>query len=281
MQEAVQKRMRIANDLRVALVDNQFQLYYQPIVDLMTGNICKAEALIRWQHPEFGLISPADFIPIAEETGMIVDIGNWVFRTAAGQVAHRRATYSADFQISINKSPVQFTGRDMSHDDWLDYLNELGLPGESVVIEITEGLLLDASLSTKGKLLVFRDAGIQVAIDDFGTGYSCLTYLQKLDIDYLKIDQAFVYDLEPGSKNMALCNAIIVMAHELGLKVIAEGIETQGQHDLLSLAGCDYGQGYFYARPAEAGVFERLMEEGFPNNRFVPDMAKGISNGNP
>ncbi len=261
MQEAVQKRMRIANDLRVALADNQFQLYYQPIVDLMTGNIRKAEALIRWLHPEFGLISPADFIPIAEETGMIVDIGNWVFQTAARQVAQWRAAYCADFQISINKSPVQFTGRDMSHDVWLDYLNELGLPGESVVIEITEGLLLDASLSTKGKLLVFRDAGIQVAIDDFGTGYSCLTYLQKLDIDYLKIDQAFVYGLEPGSKNMALCNAIIVMAHELGLKVIAEGIETQGQHDLLSLAGCDYGQGYFYARPAEAGVFERLMED--------------------
>ncbi|TAK64563.1 EAL domain-containing protein, partial [Methylobacter sp.] len=214
MQEAVQKRMRIANDLRIALANNQFQLYYQPIVDMATGDIRKAEALIRWQHPEYGLISPAAFIPIAEETGMIIEIGDWVFRMAADQVAQWRASYCAEFQISINKSPVQFSGRGLSRDVWLDQLSERGLPGECIVIEITEGLLLDASNSTKDKLLVFRDAGIQVAIDDFGTGYSCLTYLQKLDIDYLKIDQAFVFDLTPGSKNMALCTAIIVMAHE-------------------------------------------------------------------
>jgi FOG: EAL domain len=124
--------------------------------------------------------------------------------------------------------------------------------------------LLDASSTTKARLLVFRDAGIQVAIDDFGTGYSSLTYLQKLDIDYLKIDQAFVRDLKSDSKNMALCTAIIVMAHELGLKVIAEGIETQEQHDLLSAAGCDYGQGYFYARPAEAEDFEELLKRAYP-----------------
>jgi diguanylate cyclase (GGDEF)-like protein/PAS domain S-box-containing protein len=263
MQEAVQKRMRIANDLRVALADNQFQLYYQPIVDLATGGIRKAEALIRWQHPEYGLISPAAFIPIAEETGMIVEIGDWVFRMAAERVAYWRASYCAEFQVSINKSPVQFSGRDVSHDVWLDQLGELGLPGECIAIEITEGLLLDASNSTKGKLLVFRDAGIQVAIDDFGTGYSCLTYLQKLDIDYLKIDQAFVFDLAPGSKNMALCTAIIVMAHELGLKVIAEGIETKEQHDLLVAAGCDYGQGYFYSRPVEPEAFEHLLKDAY------------------
>ncbi|MGZ5008846.1 MAG: diguanylate cyclase domain-containing protein, partial [Methylobacter sp.] len=212
MQEAVQKHMRITNDLRIALADSQFQLYYQPIVDMKTGAIRKAEALIRWQHPVYGLTGPADFIPIAEESGMIVDIGDWVFRTAAGQVARWRTLYCADFQVSINKSPVQFSVRDACHDFWLDYLHDLGLPGECIVVEITEGLLLDASTTTKGKLLAFRDAGIQVAIDDFGTGYSSLTYLQKLDIDYLKIDQAFVRDLTPGSKNMTLCMAIIVMA---------------------------------------------------------------------
>jgi diguanylate cyclase (GGDEF)-like protein/PAS domain S-box-containing protein len=264
MQESAQKRMSIANDLRVALAANQFQLHYQPIVNLATGDILKAEALIRWQHPEYGLVSPAAFIPIAEETGMIIEIGNWVFRMAADQVARWRASYCADFQISINKSPVQFSSREVSHDIWVDYLSGLGLPGESIVIEITEGLLLDATNSTKDKLLVFRDAGIQVAIDDFGTGYSCLTYLQNLDIDYLKIDQAFVRDLTQGSKNMALCTAIIVMAHELGLKVIAEGIEAKEQHDLLVAAGCDYGQGYYYARPAEAGEFEKLLQAAYP-----------------
>ncbi len=264
MQEAVQKRMRITNDLRVALADNQFQLYYQPIVDMATGVVRKAEALIRWQHPEYGLISPAAFIPIAEESGMIVEIGDWVFRTTVRQVANWRASYCADFQVSINKSPVQFSVRDASNDFWLDYLQDLELPGECIVVEITEGLLLDASTTTKGKLLAFRDAGIQVAIDDFGTGYSSLTYLQKLDIDYLKIDQAFVCDLKFGSKNMTLCTAIIVMAHELGLKVIAEGIESQEQHDLLAAAGCNYGQGYYYSRPAEPEAFEELLKAAYP-----------------
>ncbi|MGZ5622434.1 MAG: putative bifunctional diguanylate cyclase/phosphodiesterase, partial [Methylobacter sp.] len=231
---------------------------------MATGVIRKAEALIRWQHPEYGLISPAAFIPIAEESGMIVEIGDWVFRTAVRQVAHWRTSYCADFQVSINKSPVQFSVRDASNDFWLDYLHDLGLPGECIVVEITEGLLLDASTTTKGKLLAFRDAGIQVAIDDFGTGYSSLTYLQKLDIDYLKIDQAFVCDLKFGSKNMTLCTAIIVMAHELGLKVIAEGIESQEQHDLLAAAGCDYGQGYYYSRPAGPEAFEALLKAAYP-----------------
>ncbi len=269
MQEAVQKRMRIANDLRIALADNQFQLYYQPIVDMATGVIRKAEALIRWQHPEYGLISPAAFIPIAEATGMIVEIGDWVFRTAVSQVARWRESYCAEFQVSVNKSPVQFSVRDSSHDLWLDCLHDFGLPGECIVVEITEGLLLDASTTTKGKLLAFRDAGIQVAIDDFGTGYSSLTYLQKLDIDYLKIDQAFVCDLERGSKNMSLCTAIIVMAHELGLKVIAEGIESQEQHDLLASAGCDYGQGYFYSRPAGSEELEELLKAAYPKGSTV------------
>ncbi len=266
MQEAVQKRMRITNDLRNALADKQFELHYQPIVDMATGVIRKAEALIRWQHPEFGLTCPSAFIPIAEETGMIVEIGDWVFRTAVTQVARWRAVYCAEFQISINKSPVQFGARDVSYDFWLDFLHDLGLPGDCLVVEITEGLLLDASTTTKGKLLAFRDAGIQVAIDDFGTGYSSLTYLQKLDIDYLKIDQAFVCDLKQGSKNMALCTAIIVMAHELGLKVIAEGVESQEQHDLLAGAGCDYGQGYFYARPAGVDLFEELLSAAYASD---------------
>ncbi|TAN80866.1 MAG: EAL domain-containing protein [Gallionella sp.] len=261
MQEAAQIRMRIANDLHVALAGNQFKLHYQPIVDMADGGICKAEALIRWQHPEHGLITPAAFIPIAEETGTIVDIGDWVFRQAAGQVARWRSRYCADFQVSINTSPVQYNSRESLHHDWLEHLLSLQLPGDSIVVEITEGLLLDASATINEKLLVFRDAGIQVAIDDFGTGYSSLAYLQRFDIDYLKIDQAFVGELAPGSKNMALCTAIIVMAHELGLKVIAEGIETQEQHELLAAAGCDYGQGFYYAKPAEAEVFEQILQK--------------------
>ncbi len=260
MQETVQNHLRIATDLRIALAEHQFELYYQPIINLATGSLHKAEALIRWHHPEQGLISPAKFIPIAEETGIIIDIGDWVFRNAATQVARWRKLYCPQFQISVNKSPVQFGNRQTPYQILLAYLDELGLPGDSIVVEITESLLLKPSATTSEKLLAFRDAGIQVAIDDFGTGYSCLAYLQKMDIDYLKIDQAFVHDLTPDGKNRALCAAIIVMAHELGLKVIAEGIETQQQHDLLTAAQCDYGQGYFYSKPLTAAAFEKLFQ---------------------
>jgi diguanylate cyclase (GGDEF)-like protein/PAS domain S-box-containing protein len=263
MQEAAYQRMHLGNDLRVALHGNQFQLYYQPIIDLSTGQIRKAEALIRWQHPERGLVSPAAFIPIAEETGAIFEIGNWVFREAAAQVDRWRAAYAPDFQVSINKSPAQFNGGDTCQDAWLLHLRDRKLPGNSIVVEITEGLLLDASVDTKNKLLGFRDAGIQVAIDDFGTGYSSLAYLQKLDIDYLKIDQAFVRDLAPQSKNVALCTAIVAMAHALGLKVIAEGVETKEQKELLIAAGCDYGQGYYFCRPEPADVFEHMLKTSF------------------
>jgi len=261
MQEAAQTRLRLSNDLRLALADGQFYLCYQPIVDLSNNSIRKAEALIRWQHPSRGLISPAEFIPIAEETGLISSIGNWIFQEAAEQTSRWRESIHEQFQISINKSPVQFRNERDSHRDWLDRLQALKLPGQSVVIEITEGLLLDANNSVTEQLLSFRDAGIQVSLDDFGTGYSSLSYLKKFDIDYLKIDQSFVRNLAAGSDDMALCEAIIVMAHKLGIKVIAEGIETVSQRELLTAAGCDFGQGYLFAKPLPAAEFERLFAD--------------------
>jgi len=262
MQEAALTRMRLINDLRNALAEDQFWLAYQPIVELTTGFIHKAEALIRWQHPTRGLISPADFIPVAEATGMIIDIGEWVFREAAQQAAQWRTKHHEQFQVSINKSPVQFQKEGNGHLAWFEHLRELGLPGESVVIEITEGLLMDAGALITGQLLAFRDAGIQVSLDDFGTGYSSLSYLKKFDIDYLKIDQSFTRNLGPDANDLALCEAIIVMAHKLGIKVIAEGIETQEQCDLLMAAGCDYGQGYLFSKPVAAGEFEKLLIAG-------------------
>ncbi|WP_432742616.1 EAL domain-containing protein [Methylobacter sp. G7] len=261
MQEAALTRMRLINDLRHALAERQFWLAYQPIVELKTGFIRKAEALIRWQHPTRGLISPADFIPVAEATGMIIDIGEWVFREAAQQAAQWRKHHD-DFQVSINKSPVQFQKEGNGHLAWFEYLRELGLPGQSIVVEITEGLLMDAGTLIIDQLLAFRDAGIQVSLDDFGTGYSSLSYLKKFDIDYLKIDQSFTRNLGPNANELALCEAIIVMAHKLGIKVIAEGIETREQCDLLMAAGCDYGQGYLFSRPVAADEFEKLLVAG-------------------
>lgn len=258
MQQAALTRMRIANDLRIALAANQFVIYYQPIVELATGAINKAEALIRWQHPSRGLVSPAEFIPIAEDTGLIIEIGDFVFGQAVDQVAKWRA-FQPDFQISINKSPVQFKNGRNVHANWRAHLQSLGLPGESIVIEITEGLLLDAKGSVVKQLHNFHEAGVQIAIDDFGTGYSSLAYLKKFDIDYVKIDQSFTRNIDVGSDDLALCEAMIVMAHKLGMKVIAEGIETSEQHDLLVAAGCDYGQGYLFSKPVPGDEFERLF----------------------
>ena len=259
MQEAAQSRRWLQRDLRGALAGNQFHLHYQPIVNLANGSIDKAEALIRWQHPVRGLISPAEFIPIAEDTGMIIEIGDWVFQQAAQQVALWRSTHHEQFQISVNTSAVQFRRGGIVHAEWLGYLRGLGLPGSSIAIEITERLLMDAGTSVTDKLRIFRAAGIQVALDDFGTGYSSMSYLKKFDIDYLKIDQSFVRNLAPASDDMALCEAIIVMAHKLGMKVIAEGIETEQHRDLLAAAGCDYGQGYLFSKPVAAEEFQAFL----------------------
>jgi diguanylate cyclase (GGDEF)-like protein/PAS domain S-box-containing protein len=260
LQEAAQTRVRLASDLRTALSENQFRVLYQPIVELKTGAIFKAEALIRWQHPKRGLVSPAAFIPIAESSGLIVDIGEWVFQQAAAQVQTWRQTLHPEFQISVNRSPVQFRHDDSGQASWGMQMHAMGLPGEALVVEITEGLLLDTSEIVGEQLLALGDAGIKVSLDDFGTGYSSLAYLQKFDIDFIKIDQSFVRHLIPESTDLALCKAIIVMAHALGMQVIAEGVETAQQRDLLNDAGCDFGQGYLFARPINATEFETLVK---------------------
>lgn len=261
LQEAASQRREMTSDLRIAIQEKQFRVMYQPIVDLATNKIYKAEALLRWDHPKNGVISPADFIPVAEDTGLIVEIGNWVFFHVADQLAKWRTTIDAHFQVSINKSPVQFYNRDDKHLGWFKYLNQLGIPGSSLVVEITEGLMLDKNPEVSEKLLAFRDEGIQVAVDDFGTGYSSLSYLKKFDVDYIKIDQSFVQNLSIYSEDMILCEAIIVMAHKLGLKVIAEGVETMEQRDLLFAVGCDYGQGYLFSKPITAEAFEALCKK--------------------
>lgn len=259
MQQAAQERMRLINDMRGALGGNQFLVHYQPIVELATGSIHKAEALVRWQHPVRGLISPAEFIPLAEDTGMIVAIGDWVFKEAAHQVKRVRELYDPQFKISVNKSPVQFRKDSTLYETWFDCLRDLNLPGESMVIEITESLLMDSGAIIIDRLNAFRNAGIQLSLDDFGTGYSSLSYLKNFNLDYLKIDQSFVRNLTPDSEDMVLCEAIIEMAHKLGIKVIAEGVETGEQLDLLTAAGCDYAQGYLFSRPISAEELEKLL----------------------
>ena len=258
LQEEAQTRLRLLKDLRSCLQQNQFRLYFQPIVELSTSKIVKAEALLRWNHPDRGMVSPMEFIPLAEETGLILPIGDWVFMEAA-RWAKLWAKRRPDLKIGVNMSPLQFKNMEGNIDVWLDHLRELGLSGSNIVMEITEGLLLDADMTVTEKLIALRNAGIEIAIDDFGTGYSALSYLKKFQIDYLKIDKSFIRNLDVDRNDMALCDAIIVMAHKLGLEVIAEGVETEVQRDLLRHSGCDYAQGYYYSPPLPAEELESLF----------------------
>jgi diguanylate cyclase (GGDEF)-like protein/PAS domain S-box-containing protein len=260
LQDAAQARRILKNDLRGALNNKQLEVYYQPIIDLKTGLITKAEALLRWHHHDHGHISPLDFIPLAEETGLIHTIGDWVLKQSTAKARHWSNHFSAEFQISVNLSPLQFKlDNHLFISRWEDYLQKTGLSGQNVVVEITEGLLLDAEPDVIDKLLWLRDTGIQVAIDDFGTGYSSLSYLKLFDIDYLKIDKSFVDNLEGNANDITLCDAIILMAHTLGLKVIAEGVETVEQKNILADAGCDFAQGYLFSRPVPADEFEEIL----------------------
>ncbi len=261
LQEAAQMRLHLTNDLRVALNENQFRVFFQPIVELATGKVHKAEALIRWQHPVRGMVNPFEFIELAEKTRLIIEIGAWVRKESIVWCRRWNDLTPDGFQISINKSPVEFMDENDSGSvkSFIADFQDHGLHGQNFVFEITEGLLLNADQRINNKLDALRDAGIQVSIDDFGTGYSSLSYLKKFDIDYLKIDQSFVRNLKQDSDDMALCEAIIVMAHKLGLKVIAEGVETEQQRALLSLAHCDYAQGYLYSRPIPPDEFEAWL----------------------
>jgi diguanylate cyclase (GGDEF)-like protein/PAS domain S-box-containing protein len=257
MQEDVQRRMQLLQDLRGAMSAKQLQVYYQPIVDLSLHEVVKAEALIRWNHPKHGFVSPAQFIPLAEESGLIHEIGDWVFEEAATWSERWGRRLGKPFQISVNCSPVQILAR--SSVDWDSVLKEKGLPPHSIVVEITEGVLLNASANVVEVLYRYRDAGIQVALDDFGTGYSSLAYLKQFDIDYLKIDRSFVRDIEKNECSRAIAESIIAMAHKLGMKVIAEGIEKPEQEAVLRSGGCDYGQGFLFSEAIPPQAFEQLL----------------------
>jgi len=260
MRHEAQYKANLIRDLRQAVVSQQFSMHYQPIVELASNTISKAEALIRWQHPHRGLVSPVEFIPLAEEAGLINEIGEWSFREAIDHTVCIHDHINGDFQITINTSPLQYRKGGMNVAQWCNYLNSCGLTGDNVVVEITEGVLMESSQSVINNLFQLRDLKINVAIDDFGTGYSSLAYLKKFNIDYLKIDKTFVKNLSPDSDDLVLVQAIIVMAHRLGIKVIAEGIETQSQKDLLMDAGCDFGQGYYFSKPLNAHDFIELLK---------------------
>lgn len=256
MLEQSRQRLELISELRGALDAGQLEVYYQPIIEVASGRAVKAEALLRWHHPELGMVPPDRFIPIAEETDLIQEIGAWVFREAADTAKRWHTLHGQDGvgKISVNMSPRQFT-KNSGVQSLIDYLHAGGIDPSYLVVEITEGLLLDDSSAITEKLELLRAAGMQLSLDDFGTGYSAMAYLKKFNIDYLKIDRSFVRDLETDPGDRAIAEAIVVMAHRLGLKVIAEGVETEGQRALLMAVGCEYVQGYLYAKPMPVEMF--------------------------
>jgi diguanylate cyclase (GGDEF)-like protein/PAS domain S-box-containing protein len=260
MKDAARQRVELLHDLRGALKAHQLEVYYQPIVDLATGAMEKAEALLRWNHPRYGAVSPTQFIPLAEESGLIHQIGDWVFEQASACAHNWSALLGRTFQVTVNCSPVQVLARSSAH--WPALLATNRLTPGSLAVEITEGILLKASPRVADVLAQYRAAGIQVALDDFGTGYSALSYLTQFEIDFLKIDKSFIQVIDAAPRSLAIVESIIAMAHKLGLRVIAEGIESHAQKELLQAIGCDLGQGYLFSTPRSPDDFTALVAAG-------------------
>ncbi|UTH72814.1 EAL domain-containing protein [Chromobacterium sp. IIBBL 290-4] len=258
MQKAAEIRLQISSGLHQALEHGALRLLFQPIVDLADGKVVKAEALLRWRHEQTGEISPSVFIPIAEECGMIGPISEWVFDEALRQLSRWLSSLDRAPQVSINVSALHFRD-EQNHTRWIHKAREAGMPTNTLVLEITERLLLDADPKVRQALDLYRSAGFMIALDDFGTGYSALSYLKQYNLDYLKIDQSFIRQLDVDARDQALCEAIIALAGKLDLQVIAEGVETKRQANFLLEAGCRLGQGFLYAPPMEADAFIELF----------------------
>lgn len=254
--------LQLETGLRRAIENQEFKLHYQPIVSLETGRITGFEALVRWQHPDLGLVSPAEFIPVAEETGLIVPIGSWVMREACRQMRVWQAHFTASLPltISVNLSLKQFTQPDLVA-KIEQILYESSLDAHRLKLEITESLLLENAESATAMLLQLRALGVQLSIDDFGTGYSSLSHLHRLPFNTLKIDRSFVSNMDVGSKNAEIVRAIATLAHNLGMDVTAEGVETADQLAQLRALQCKHGQGYFFSKPVDGKAAGALIAQ--------------------
>jgi len=248
MLDAYSKHLSLENDLRRAMDDNQFKIYYQPQINIETNEVFAMEALIRWQHPERGLISPSEFIQLAEETHLIKQIGNWMIENCCAELRRWREMGLDTVRVAINVSSVQ-----LEQDDFVEFilnaLHKNNIPGEFIEIEITENTLMHDTDDGIEKLRKLSNHNIKIAIDDFGTGYSSLNYLKRLPIDTLKIDQSFVRDMSNSDEDSSIIKAIIAMAKGLNLNIISEGVETEAQLQQLKAWRCQNMQGFLFGRP--------------------------------
>lgn len=259
MRAKLKDKVALLRSLEVALDNQEFQLHYQPQVACADGRLVGVEALLRWHHPEKGLISPADFIPLAEESGLIVPIGAWVLRESCSQLQRWREQRALDIRIAVNFSAFQFRQRNLT-EMVANMLSQFDLPANRLEVEITETALMQDTGSALQALNDLHDLGVSIALDDFGTGYSSLSYLKQFPVDMLKIDRAFVSDLPGDNDDVAIVHAIIAIAEKLQMEVIAEGVETREQQDFLRKAGCGLLQGYFIKRPIPADELLRFAQ---------------------
>jgi len=251
--------LSIENGLRTAVENAEIFVVYQPKIDIATGRIAGAEALVRWMHPEFGFISPVDFIPLAEDTGMIVSIGEWVLREACARAAEWGAMTGEPFHMAVNVSIRQLYEPDFPH--VVDQvLQETKLDSASLVIELTENMIMEDAESNIIKLKQLKELGVRLSIDDFGTGYSALNYLQRFPMDQLKIDQSFIRPITSATDPQPIVRALISLAHDLGMHVVAEGVETKEQLELLTSLSCDEFQGYLCSKPIPCDNFRALLK---------------------
>ena len=269
MNARITERTLIENHLRYAVARNELLLHYQPRLDLRTGRISGMEALIRWQHPELGLVPPMRFIGVAEETGMIVEIGNWVLRTACAQNKAWQMAGLPALHVAVNVSARQFRKSHFA-DDVVKALADSGLDAKYLELELTESLMMQDVDEAVATLVTLKELGVALSIDDFGTGYSSLSYLRRFPIDYLKIDQSFIRDMLSDPNGAAIVRSIISLGHNLNFKVIAEGVETEAQLAYLERDDCDEMQGYFFSRPVPAEAFTIMLEKGASLQRSYP-----------
>jgi EAL domain-containing protein (putative c-di-GMP-specific phosphodiesterase class I) len=248
----MQARRALECDLRKALPASEFELYYQPVVDLATNKISGFEALIRWHHPQRGLVAPGTFIPLAEETGLIVPLGEWAIRQACATAA----SWPANLKIAVNLSPAQFRSPGLLQ-AIINALAASGLAPERLELEITETILLQDSEATLATLYQLRDLGVRIVMDDFGTGYSSLSYLQSFPFDKIKIDRSFVKDIADNPGSLNIVRAVAALAKGLGMSTTAEGVETAEQLDSIRTEGCSEMQGFLFSRPVPAHEIEQ------------------------
>jgi EAL domain-containing protein (putative c-di-GMP-specific phosphodiesterase class I) len=258
MQAHSARSLQLENALRRALERDELSLHYQPQISMQGGRIIGAEALLRWQHPELGMVSPAEFIPIAEDSGLILPIGEWVLHTAAQQMKSWMDSGLAPMTIAVNLSAVQFRHPNLP-ELVTQILDSVKLPPQYLELELTEGVAMHDPLGAIAVMDSLHERGIRMSIDDFGTGYSSLSYLKRFKVYKLKIDQSFVRDITDDPEDKAIVSAIISLAGSLGLQTIAEGVETEGQLAFLREQGCKEVQGYYFSKPLPAEQFEAFV----------------------